>query len=538
MPDLPKATWDWLMEDKERRKFACENNFFLFSVYYFTNYHFYETPPFHLDMYEDLTFKDWRFVLWVMFRESAKTSIAKMKLVHNIVYEKKHFNVWVSFDQSKAEANLFDVALILQTNPRIIDDFGQLYFEEKIANQGQKSTKKSLEEFITSNGIKVKAYSTGMSTRGEVFGEYRPDAYFIDDIETTKTITSDARTQQVKGFLDELFSGVATDAEVLIMGNKLINDGSIAYLEEKADRNHNWRYRNVPVIKEGQLMWPDKFVKTDLEAAAINATIEDPKYRKVSLESKKRDLGIVIYDREMMNKPLSDETREVKARWLENRFELDELKFKHRNRFVTIDSAQGAEMKRKGKSNDPDPVGITVVDIDFDNNWYVVYARKMYLNAPQLIDQIFWLWETFKPVKMGVEKLSFDYQVKPYLLIKSNETGIYPIVEELRHGGKNKEDRIRGALMGRLANNKIWFLKDATDDTDGEDGLRQQLYDFPVAKHDDISDALAYIDQIGFRPFSGGSPEGNVPTTLAQEMAAYKKEVMGSTPRGALHDLM
>lgn len=522
------------MEDKERRKFACERNFFLFSVYYFTGYHFYETPQFHLEMYEDLTFSTWRYVLWVMFRESAKTSIAKMKLVHNIVYEKKKFNVWVSFDQGKAESNLFDVALTLQTNEKIIEDFGQLYYEEKM--ETTKSTKKSIEEFITANGVKVKAYSTGMSTRGEVFGEYRPDAYFIDDIETSKTIVSDARTQQVIGFLNELFAGVATDAEVLVMGNKLINDGSIADLEERAMNNPNWRYRNVPVItQDGEITWPDKFVKTNAEAAMINASIEDKKYWKVSLEQKKKDLGVVVYDREMLNKPLSDETREVKAAWLANRFRLDELKFKARNRFITIDSAGGNEMKRKGKS-EPDPTGITVVDIDFDNNWYAVYVRKMHLNAPQLIDQIFWLWQTFKPIKIGVEKVAFENQVKPYLTIRSNETGIYPVVEELKHGGRNKEDRIRGALMGRLANNKIWFLEDATDDTDA---LRDQLYDFPVAKEDDISDALAYVDQIGFRPFSGGSKEGNVPTSLEQEMAQYRKEALGNVGRkGFLHDTL
>jgi hypothetical protein len=195
-----------LLRDPQKRLEICRNNIYLFSLWYFTDDHKYDTPEFHMGMYEDLEYRDWQYVIWVMFRESAKTSIAKIKLIKNIVYKEKLFNIWVSFDEKKAESNLFDVVLQLQTNEKLIADFGQLFFTGNKIKEKEKSEKKSINEFITTNGVKVKAYSTGMSTRGEVFGSERPDAYFIDDIETLKTINSIARTDQVKGFLDELFS--------------------------------------------------------------------------------------------------------------------------------------------------------------------------------------------------------------------------------------------------------------------------------------------------------------------------------------------
>jgi hypothetical protein len=303
------------------------------------------------------------------------------------------------------------------------------------------------------------------------------------------------------------------------MGNKLINNGSIQYLEDRAKKNPNWRHRQVDVVMDGKIAWPGKFVFSDAEATVINSSIMEKRCHRVSLESKKRDLGLAVYNREMMNQPLSDETREVKWRWLENVFTDEDIKYKNCNRFIAIDTNQGAKMI---KGSDPDPLGIVVVDWDGENNWYVQYARQLYLDLPKLIDQIFYLWETYHPIRIGVEKLSFEYQVRPYLTQKSAETGVFPVVEELKHGGRNKEDRIRGALMGRLANGRIFFRKDAIDDTNA---LCTELFDFPEARHDDLSDALAYIDQIGYKPM-GGKDE-RLLTSIEDEMRHYQKEQKG-----------
>ena len=223
-----------LLKDKRSRVIACENNIWLFSLYYFTNFHFFTMPVFHKDMYSDVESMASGSVigaLWKMYRESAKTTLAKIKIVHSICYKKNNFVIWSSFDQHKAEANLFDVVLQLQTNKKIISDFGQLFYGSP--NDEKKSEKKSIKEFITVNQIKVKAYSTGQSIRGEVFGEFRPDFVVLDDIETLKTVVSEARTRQVIDFVDELLSGMGGDCNVLVLANSLSYSGSVAYLEEK-----------------------------------------------------------------------------------------------------------------------------------------------------------------------------------------------------------------------------------------------------------------------------------------------------------------
>lgn len=488
-----------VIEDKDKRIYACEKNLWLFSRVYFGRYHHFEMPDFHFDMYEDLAYEDLIGVLWVMFRESAKTSLAKIKIIHNIVYNKKRFNIWTSFDQRKAESNLFDIALELQTNKKLIADFGQLFYEEKL--ETRQSQKKSIGEFITTNRIKVKAYSTGQSPRGEVYGEYRPDFIVLDDIETSKTMVSEAKTKQVIEYIDELLSALGGDASILGLFNRITNSGSLTYFEDRVKENKKWVVRDIPVEKEGKIMWPQKYVLFDEEADKINKGIEDTKKHKISLQSKRDLLGETVYNREMMNKPLSDKDREIKMAWLQNYYNPLDLQHKTYNRYITMDVADSKEREERKGRGVPDWTGTICVDWDTENFWHIKYAKRKRLNAPELIDEIFYLWETYHPIKIGVEKKAYEDQVKPYIELKSEETQIYPVVVELEHGGTRKEDRIRGALQGRLQQGKILFKKDSVDNTDD---LRMELYDFPKAKFDDLSDALAYIEQLGHRPLIKG----------------------------------
>jgi hypothetical protein len=120
-----------------------------------------------------------------------------------------------------------------------------------------------------------------------------------------------------------------------------------------------------------------------------------------------------------------------------------------------------------------------------------------------------------------VEKKSFEDQLKPYLKEKSETTKVFPVVVELKHGGVQKEDRIRGALQGRFQSGKIFFKEQATDDTDK---LKMQLYDFPKSKHEDILDAMAYVSAIYARPYFGN---------VTDHMSALDKEFFENKKRQA-----
>lgn len=295
---IPKPLFDKVFKgDKEERKFLCQNDFELFISYYFDEYITYQFAPFHYDMFSDLHDLQGNFInelLWIVFREGAKTSIAKIFLTYLILYEKRYYINVDSFDKSNAESVLFDVVLSLQTNAKIVSDFGQLYNTRRTPEEVQR---KKVSDFITSTGIRVEAHSTQESVRGRLFKNHRPDFFYIEDFETDKTAESEAYTHQILRHLNELKAGLSPNAWVLYSANYISDHGSVQNLLDRAKTDHKFRVRNVPLLIEGQPSWPAKYALTDKEALSEN---------KVSIEEKRRKLGD-NFNKEMMNDPSRSE---------------------------------------------------------------------------------------------------------------------------------------------------------------------------------------------------------------------------------------
>jgi phage terminase large subunit-like protein len=74
---------------------------------------------------------------------------------------------------------------------------------------------------------------------------------------------------------------------------------------------------------------------------------------------------------------------------------------------------------------------------------------------------------------------------------------VYPRIIDLTHGNKKKTDRIVWSLQGRFEHGQITlkegeYVKEFID----------QLLNFPTNNvHDDLLDALSYIDQLSVAPF-------------------------------------
>jgi phage terminase large subunit-like protein len=76
-------------------------------------------------------------------------------------------------------------------------------------------------------------------------------------------------------------------------------------------------------------------------------------------------------------------------------------------------------------------------------------------------------------------------------------------VEELTHGNQKKNDRVMWALQGRFEHGLITLNK-------GEWNSRflDELFQFPDAlTHDDLVDALSYVDQLAKVPYTGSLTE-------------------------------
>lgn len=452
--------------NREERKYLCAKDFSLFFVYYFTDYISYPFAPFHFEMFNDiegLMNGLYREVAWIMFRESAKTSFAKIFLVWLIVYNRRRYLNVDSFSITNAERILFDVVLSLQTNNRLKADFGELFNSKR---DTEEVTQKRINNFVTTNGVRVEAHSTGKSVRGRLHGAQRPDFLLLDDFETNETKDSKAHTQSVISHIDEFKAGLDSSALVLYLGNYITEFGSVATLFERAKTDKRLNVRNIPVEQRGKPTWPAKYAMTDLDAKEQN---------KVSLEDKKRQLGSLVYSAEMLNEPISSEMQKFKRSMFKYKTRQQVMDMNTR-KFATIDTALS-------KDAESDSTGVVRNYVNQERKWHIS-GRNYRINPKELVDLIFILHsEGFE--KIGIETTAYTQAIEPFFKEECRKRMKYPNVIQLKHGGVMKESRIE-SLVAPYEAGVIYHIEEECSD------LEEQLLKFPVGLHDDIIDAEQY----------------------------------------------
>lgn len=459
-----------------QRKLLAEESFGLFAVYYFKDYFKYSLAPYHFEMIDSLEKlqegKEIRELAFIMFRESAKTTLAKLYVIWLITFKKKLYINVDSADKENSERILFDVAYELSNNKRLIKDYG-LLFSRKKSQDDIKQTK--ISNFMTENGIRVEAHSTQESMRGRIHLNQRPDFLLLDDFETNKTKDSAAYTKQIREHISEALAGMSPEASILYLGNYISEYGNVQFLIDRAKSDHKIKVLNVPVIVNGIPSWESKYALTDVEAQETG---------KVSLEDKQRQLGPYVFSYEMMNQPVDEAQAEFKKEWMQ-KTNADVLEHMQFNTFITIDPAAS-------KKDQADFTGISIIRVTKDNKWYVS-TQQLKKNSAELIDHMFYLVKTYKPELIGIEETIFTLAVQPFLEEEMAKRGEWFVVTPLKHNGNNKEQRIRG-LIPRMANKGIFFVGD-------NDALFNEMRVFPRGMNDDVLDSLAYAEQVAYKPY-------------------------------------
>ena len=318
MNEKKKQLLKEVLSKKETRVKYLEQDFMTFCLYYFpSSFHYPKIAPFH-KKWCSLT-QEWYNIYIEWHRESAKTML--IWLLYDlwcICYRKKRFICVFSYEQKSSSFHLFQIAIQLQTNKRLINDFWQLFFSDNVE---KKSQKKSVNEFITENDIKLKAFSMWTSMRWQVFmskdGMVRPDSLLLDDIDNINSVKNKAIIDQNMRFLeDEVFWGLANYCQIRILGNVIMEDWLNPSLKQKYKNNASWSIQSQKVVDEnGEPVW-DRYTKTNKEAEEYNKDIQDPKKHKISLEKKLNDLWEISFNQNYLLKPFSNKDRLIKSEYI------------------------------------------------------------------------------------------------------------------------------------------------------------------------------------------------------------------------------
>jgi hypothetical protein len=169
------------------------------------------------------------------------------------------------------------------------------------------------------------------------------------------------------------------------------------------------------------------------------------------------------------------------------------------NYVIAIDPAgyEAVEKERNLKRSRLDETAIAIVKIDRDK-WWVKDILHGRWNIKETAKKILYSAIKVESATVGIETGSLRNAILPYLEDEMRTEGKWVSIIELRHGGKKKNDRITWALQGRMEHGQITF----NSERDWR-AFTGQMMDFPNRlAHDDLLDALAYIDQVSVADFA------------------------------------
>jgi phage terminase large subunit-like protein len=161
--------------------------------------------------------------------------------------------------------------------------------------------------------------------------------------------------------------------------------------------------------------------------------------------------------------------------------------------FLAVDLAGfSADPDRKREIRKLDDTAIAVVGVDERGNWFVKEIDSGKWGVRETALRIVTHAHKNQIPIIGIERGVLMQAVEPYMREYMAQFNRWFEIKPLTHGNKNKFDRIQWALQGRAQKGKIYLLK-------GEWNRKfiDQAVSFPSKYvHDDLVDALAYIDQL------------------------------------------
>lgn len=169
------------------------------------------------------------------------------------------------------------------------------------------------------------------------------------------------------------------------------------------------------------------------------------------------------------------------------------------NYVIAVDPAgfEASEQERGLKSSKLDETAIAIVKIDRDK-WWVKDIMHGRWAIKETATKILKAADVNQATTVGIETGSLKNAIMPYLEDEMRSTNRFIHIDELRHGGKKKSERITWSLQGRLEHQQVTF----NEDKDWKFFMSQML-DFPSKlAHDDLLDALSYIDQVSIADFA------------------------------------
>ena len=434
-------------KQSERVERARFDRLYFFATY-LPHYFHAEFGEFH-DEWSDLADLKDEVVLIAAPREHAKSTFFTFGVpIHDIAYTARHFILIISDTNDQATGFTLPIRLELEENVRLKHDFGSF------AGRRWKEN-----DFTTGNGVRVLARGRGEKLRGVKNLQWRPDRAIIDDFENDTNVRNPKLVKQGKDYLQKAVLGSMGEGYSFTMIGNIFSPRSILaqFIAEKDEDGPIYVSRIYSAIKDdGSPLWPEVW----------------PKER---LEKKRRQMGTVNFNAEMLNRVGADESP-FKETW-----------------FVFIEIVTPTAWKiasfldpsaKSGMANDYKSIVTVALDSEkmlFD----VAHAWIRHATVNEMIEASYRIIGEYGGT-LGIETNMLEDFLREVFNAAAVERKKYlPIVEV--HHSNSKEGRIIATLTPLVEFGKLRFIKGQSD----QDLLIEQLiYVLDKNVNDDGPDAL------------------------------------------------
>lgn len=254
--------------------------------------------------------------------------------------------------------------------------------------------------------------------------------------------------------------------------------GDAVFIGTPTGRNHFWELFQYASLSDD----PDWKA---WHLTSFDNPILDPK----EIEAAKQSMSSFAFRQEFMAQFEAKDSELFREEWL--KFEENKGKEHEGDYYIACDLAGFEEVGGSTRTSRLDETAIAIVKVG-PSGWYVeniVHGRWDLLETAR---KIFSAVIEYRPVSVGIEKGIAQQAVMSPLNDMMRQSNRYFRVDLLSHGNKRKVDRIVWALQGRMEHGKVTL-----NTGDWNSTFLDQLFQFPSPlTHDDLIDALAYVDQL------------------------------------------
>lgn len=259
--------------------------------------------------------------------------------------------------------------------------------------------------------------------------------------------------------------------------------GECVFISTPDGRNHFYEW-----FKIGQ-------EDTDPDWKSWHLTTKDnPTIPPDEIEAARRTLSSFVFKQEF-EASFSNAGQEIfKETWLKKAKEPQ-----YGNYIIAIDLAGFEEVGKNPSASKSrlDESAIAIVKVTDEGDWWVKKIEHGRWDIRMTASKILLAVREHQPISTGIERGALKNAVLPYLNDLMRKNNVYTHIQDLTHGNKRKQDRIAWSLQGRMEHGRISF----NEDEDWKEAW-DQITMFPTAGvHDDLVDALSYVDQLAITSY-------------------------------------